>query len=82
MLQEISDEWQIPLWVAAVDFKKAFDSVTHSAIWRALSEQGVSPSYIQLLNKLYNNQTASVKTDTRSRLFNIERGTKQGDPLS
>ena len=32
--------------------------------------------------KLYTNQTAKVKTDTFSREFNIQRGTKQGDPLS
>jgi len=82
ILQEIADEWQIPLWVAAIDFKKAFDSVTHAAIWESLTEQGVHPSYVQLLSKLYNNQTAAVKTDVQSRLFNIERGTKQGDPLS
>ena len=31
---------------------------------------------------LYENQTAQVKTDRMSREFRIERGTKQGDPLS
>ena len=31
---------------------------------------------------MYSDQTASVKTDKMSRSFNIERGTKQGDPLS
>jgi hypothetical protein len=81
-IQEIADEWQIPLWVAAVDFKKAFDSVTHEAIWIALQEQGVTAAYISLLAKLYDHQTAAVKTDCTSRCFNIERGTKQGDPLS
>jgi len=82
LMQEISDEWQIPVWIAAVDFKKAFDSVTHAAIWEALHEQGVPSSYIGLLDKLYSSQTAAVKTDRRSRCFNIDRGTKQGDPLS
>ena len=82
ILQEIADEWQGPLWIAAVDFKKAFDSVAHAAIWAALAEQGVAPAYIGLLDKLYRNQTAAVQTDCCSRFFNVERGVKQGDPLS
>ena len=39
-------------------------------------------SYVELLAKLYTSQTAYVRTDKHSRNFNIERGTKQGDPLS
>ena len=65
-----------------MDFKKAFDSVTHEAIWNAMVDQGVSTNYTTLLSKLYNNQTATVKTDCESRPFSIERGVKQGDPLS
>jgi hypothetical protein len=82
IVQEIADEWQIPLWVAAVDFKKAFDSVTHQALWDSMAEQGVDSTYTALLDKLYRNQTAAVKTDCESRPFAIERGVKQGDPLS
>ena len=39
-------------------------------------------AYINLLTQLYTNQTAKVKTDVFSREFSIQRGTKQGDPLS
>ena len=42
----------------------------------------LSSSYIALLSKLYADQTSQVQTDQRSKIFNIERGTKQGDPLS
>ena len=82
IMQEIADEFQVPMWIAAVDFKKAFDSVTHTALWSALAEQGVNKSYIGLLCKLYAKQTAVVKTDCLSKAFDIERGVKQGDPLS
>eukprot|EP00959_Pyramimonas_sp_CCMP1952_P339959 7119675-Pyramimonas_sp.AAC.1 len=81
ILQETADEWRIPLYVAAVDFKEAFDCVTHSSIWESLTEQGTPPAYTQLLSKLYSYQTASVRTDRNSRTFEIRRGTKQGDPL-
>ena len=34
-------EWHQPLWVAAIDFKKAFDTVDHSSAWKALWEKGI-----------------------------------------
>ena len=82
MLQEVADEWQIPVWIAAIDFKKAFDSVTHESIWAAMREQKVPELYISLLSRLYDHQTGAAKTDCSSRTFQVERGVKQGDPLS
>ncbi len=35
-------EFNLPLWICAVDFKKAFDTVEHQAIWDALVQQGVN----------------------------------------
>ena len=81
-IQEIADEWKVPVWAAAVDFRKAFDSVTHKSLWRSLSKQGVPDGYISLLDKLYTDQVGLVKTDRFSKLFSIEKGVKQGDPLS
>ena len=82
LIQEKTDEWQLPLWTATLDFKKAFDTVSHTALWDTLAAQNLPPSYIALLTKLYQNQTATVHTDRSSRQFDIQRGTKQGDPLS
>ena len=82
MIQETANEWQVPVWIATLDFKKAFDTVSHDALWTALTEQGVATPYVTLLRNMYTNQTATVKTDVTSREFRIERGTKQGDPLS
>ena len=81
-LQEKGYEFQIPIWFAAIDFQKAFDSVEHQAVWNALARQHVPVAYIQLLQKLYSEQSACVRTDVESRRFTITRGTKQGDPLS
>ena len=82
MLHEHSYEWQLHLWAAAIDFKKAFDCVDHDCLWEALRGQSVPAPYITLLQKFYSGQVATVKTDVSSRSFNIERGVKQGDPLS
>eukprot|EP00973_Karenia_brevis_P040351 5574495-Karenia_brevis.AAC.1 len=68
--------------MAAVDFKKVFDSVDHDALWESLAKQKIAAPYIKLLQTLYTNQVATVKTDRQSRQFNVQRGVKQGDPLS
>ena len=81
-LHEKASEFQKKLWVSAVDFKKAFDTIEQAGLWHALSLQKVPHSYIRLLQSLYSEQTASVCTDVESRSFDIKRGTKQGDPLS
>ena len=70
------------MWIAAIDFQIASGSIRHEVLWAALLEQGVSHDYVCLLRKLYDDQKASVKTDRLSRTFKIERGVKQGDPLS
>ena len=82
LVQEIAEEWKFRVWTAAVDFKKAFDSVTHRSIWRALAEQGVAKGCIKLLDRLYKEQVGIVRTGRLSEEFCIEKGVKQGDPLS
>ena len=82
ILLEQSHEYQLPLWAATVDFKKAFDTVNHNRLWTTLRDQKIPQAYITLLQQLYKDQSACVKTDTKSREFNILRGVKQGDPLS
>jgi hypothetical protein len=82
MLAEKCNEFNVPMWVATLDFKKAFDSVDHTCIWASLSAHGVPAIYINLLSKLYQGQRATVKCDVDSREFLIRKGTKQGDPIS
>ena len=81
-IAEKANEYGLPLWIAAIDFQKAFDSVSHAAIWDALAEQGVEETYIDMLRRLYDGQVAEVQTDVTSSTFPIEKGTKQGDPIS
>ena len=65
-----------------MDFEKVFDFVEHKAIWKALLDQGIEPAYVALLQRLYDGQEAVVHTDERSMPFKIEKGTKQGHPIS
>eukprot|EP00959_Pyramimonas_sp_CCMP1952_P217393 4546489-Pyramimonas_sp.AAC.1 len=71
----------MPLYFAAVDFKKEFDSVARASIWGALQNQGVPSCCIDVLAKLCQMQSGTVKTDRTGRAFSILRGVEQGDPL-
>ena len=43
---------------------------------------GIEPQCNSLLRRLYADRQATVMTDKESDVFEIKRGTKQGDPLS
>ena len=70
------------MWTATVDFTKAFDSISHKSIWEALKSCNIDHDYISLLRKMYRDQKASVQTDEESNIFDIQKGSKQGDSLS
>ena len=70
------------MWLGLIDFEKAFDTVDHRKLWETLATHGVEARYISLLQKLYRSQTASVWAGHESHHFSIERGVKQGDPIS
>jgi len=82
MLVEKLAEFNLPLWVCAVYFRKAFDTVEHAALWKSLEGAGVPPIYVKTLDGLYKHQIGKVVADKTSRPLSIKRGTKQGDPLS
>ena len=61
---------------------KAFDSISHRSLWDALGHCVIEPQYLSLFKRLYERQKRSVLTDKESDVFETEKGTKQGDPLS
>ena len=72
-------EWNIPLWIASLDLKKAFDKISFPSIFSALRAQGISDEMVSLLLDLYAHQHGRV---SGSKLFAIHRGVKQGDVIS
>ena len=82
LLEQKCHDWGIKMWVATVDFMKAFDSLSHHSLWKSLEKCGIESHYIRLLRRLYAEQKWSVSTDKESDVFEMKRGTKQGDPLS
>jgi len=81
-LIEKTNEYEIPICLAFVDYEKAFDSVEHLEIMNSVKNHGVNKQYITLLTNIYNNGTASIRLDTISQKFPLQRGVRQGDIIS
>jgi hypothetical protein len=73
----------IPGLLILVDFEKAFDSVSWSFIDNALKIFNFNSSIIRWVKTLYTNSMSSViQNGHMSETFKLERGCRQGDPLS
>ena len=75
-------EWGFSVWAASLDLEKAFDMVDRNAIWKALVSSGFAEEYVELLRKLYQNLRGRVRMEVTSRVFDVMRGTRQGDPMN
>jgi len=65
------------------DFEKAFDSVENNFVQQVLKKFNFGPQLRQWIRTFYNNITSSVKCNNWiSRKFNVERGIRQGCPVS
>uniref|UniRef100_A0A5S6QRW2 Reverse transcriptase domain-containing protein n=1 Tax=Trichuris muris TaxID=70415 RepID=A0A5S6QRW2_TRIMR len=69
--------------IATLDVAKAFDSVSHDSIRRALRSHGASSRSVELVsNLLADSYTTIEHSEGRSDLVPMTCGVKQGDPLS
>jgi hypothetical protein len=66
-----------------LDFKKAFDSLEWSFLYRVLEKSNFGPSFISWIKVLYEKPMTCIKNNGHtSNIFQIERGVRQGCPLS
>ena len=71
------------LYVAFIDFRKAFDCITRDKLWSVLSSIGISTKMLKALKSIYRNVQAKVRvsggfTDS----FSCPKGLKQGEICS
>ena len=52
-----------PMFVAFIDFAKAFDSVHHQLLWMKLSALGFSTKMLKILQNMYSNASSVVMMD-------------------
>ena len=82
MLQ-YTEENEIPGLLLLTDFEKAFDSVSWEFLYSVLKFFNFGQSIIHWVKVFYNNiKSAIIQGGNLSNFFTIQRGCRQGDPLS
>ena len=80
---EQSTEWNAPLCIGFIDFKKAFDSIHHETLWKILRHYGLPQKIVGLISVLYKSFECSVLMDsTQTDYFPVKSGVHQGCILS
>ena len=70
-------------FLMTLDTEKAFDSVNHLFLITVLEKYGFKQDFIKWIQSLIRNQESSViNGGTTTNYFKLERGTRQGDPIS
>ena len=78
-----TDKQKIPGILFGADFAAAFDSVDHIFMFEVLKKYGFSEKFIKWVQILHTNIESSVTNNGYTTgYFQIERGTRQGDPLA
>ena len=66
-----------------IDIEKAFDSIDHCFLIRVLEKYGFEKDFIKWIKILLQNQESCiVNGGTTANYFKLDKGTKQGDPIS
>ena len=60
---EKAREMQNDIFMYFIDYSKAFHCVDHAMLWRNLQELGIPRHLIKLINNLYTNQEATMRTE-------------------
>ena len=82
-IMKLTEEKQIPGLILLIDFEKAFDSLSWNFLHKALEYLNFGDSVRQWIKMFYNGiSSAVIQAGHLSSFFNIQRGCRQGDPLS
>ena len=80
---DCTDAVQLEGYIFAADMEKAFDSADHNFVTAALEAYGFGPNFVQWVKTLLYDQKSCVMNNGHSTgYFNLERGTRKGDPIS
>ncbi|WP_419592448.1 RNA-directed DNA polymerase, partial [Thiolapillus sp.] len=71
------------LYVAFIDFEKAFDSINRNLLWPILLKNGIKGKLFRCIKSMYNNVKARVRCGAKlTEYVNCTAGVKQGDVCS
>ena len=82
-LMEFSLKENIPGLVIFIDFHEAFDSLEWNFLFSCLEAFGFGPEFVWWVRTLYHNiESYVIDNGLATDFFPLERGVRQGDPLS
>ena len=82
-IMEGFQDYQLPLTVTFIDFKKVFDSINWKAMFAVLRHYGIPEPLVNAIGALYNNSKSAVVVDGNiSDSFEVSTGVLQGDVLA
>ena len=82
-IMDFTAKQDIPGLLIFIDFRKAFDSLERNFLQRCLESFNFGPNFIRWVMTFYKNiQGCIINSGITSNYFTIERGVRQGDPLS
>ena len=80
---EGAEAYQLPLVIAYVDFKKAFDSINRTMMFAILRHYGVPHEIVMAIKCLYDQSMSCVRMKGKlSEFFEVLTGVMQGDVLA
>jgi len=69
--------------IISLDQEKAYDKIAHNYLWKTLEKYGFPAKFIKLIQSIYRASTTSVMVNSVvPSPIDIERGVRQGDPMS
>ena len=82
-IMELTVEENIPGLMIFIDFQKAFDSLKWNCLLNCLEHFNFSPDFIRWVTTFHKNiQSCVINNGITSDYFTLQRGVRQGDPLS
>jgi exonuclease III len=85
-LLEVADyceDNELPGLLVSLDIQKAFDSLDWNFLCKALTTFGIGPQFLKWIELMYVGATSQViNNGYTTKEFDIERGVRQGDPIS
>jgi hypothetical protein len=68
--------------MAFVDLEKAFDNVNWKILFNVMNNVGIDIKDRNILHAIYKNQEAEIKINSTTKTANLQKGVRQGCPLS
>ncbi len=75
-------EWNSPLYINFIDFKKAFDSLHRDTLWKILRSYGVPPKMVTLIDWVVLSTLWMLECHTWWETLGVVSGVRQGCILS